>query len=138
MASLEKIKALWEKLFRVEQQSRSLGQRGEDEAVRFLKKKGYRVKARNVRFGRLGELDIIAEKDGCLVFVEVKARKSRQFGRPEEALTEQKKRHLLNMVKAYLHRFPQSYNQVRIDLLALQWEGCRWQVNHLENAITDG
>ena len=66
--------------------SRSLGQQGEQIAVQYLKAHGYKILERNYRC-RVGEVDIIAEDQGDLVFVEVKARSSKVFGNPAEAVT---------------------------------------------------
>ena len=62
------------------------GIEGEDKATNYLVKEGYTILDRNWKSGRK-ELDIVAEKDGTLVVVEVKARKSNKYGNPEEAVT---------------------------------------------------
>jgi putative endonuclease len=70
---------------------RTLGGRGEDMAVRFLKGKGYRIIGRNFRCPA-GEIDIIARDGGTLVFVEVKTRTDSLFGHPIEAVHSGKRR----------------------------------------------
>lgn len=65
---------------------RKVGQEGEDLAVKFLKKRGYRILCRNF-FTRQGEIDIIARDKKGLVFVEVKMRNSPDFGYPAESVT---------------------------------------------------
>ncbi len=77
------------------------GQRGEDAAVAFLKKRGYRIIVRNYRT-RYGELDIIARHRKTLVFVEVKTRHGDEFGRPEEAVTPRKLATLERCAQVYL------------------------------------
>ncbi|HXC61421.1 MAG TPA: YraN family protein, partial [Nitrospiria bacterium] len=64
---------------------RQFGIDGESLAAEFLRKKGYRILERNYRTQR-GEMDIIAEEGGALVFVEVKARRGDQFGGPHSAV----------------------------------------------------
>ena len=66
------------------------GKWGESQAVRYLRKKGYRIEARNVYFRNIGELDIIASYKRTLVFVEVKTRKSDRYGRPVDAVHRKK------------------------------------------------
>jgi putative endonuclease len=65
------------------------GLAGELMACEYLKNKGYDVVGQNVRFGK-GEIDIIAFKDQCLFFVEVKFRKNNVYGYPEDFVTEKK------------------------------------------------
>ena len=62
-----------------------LGKEGEGEAVAYLQEKGYVIRHRNWLAGRL-ELDIVAEKDGELVVIEVKTRRNERYGRPEDAV----------------------------------------------------
>ncbi len=74
---------------------------GEQIAVKFLKNKGYKVLETNWRFQHK-EIDIIAQKNNEIVFVEVKSRKNTAFGEPEEAVTEQKQKHLIDAAEAYI------------------------------------
>ncbi|UCC69750.1 MAG: YraN family protein [Armatimonadota bacterium] len=76
---------------------------GEDHAARYLRSRGYRVLERNFR-ARSGEVDIIAEQKDSLVFVEVKARSSNEFGEPREAVTGWKQRRIVNAARAYIAR----------------------------------
>lgn len=80
---------------------KQLGNKGERIAASFLRKEGYRVIIKNYQ-SRLGEIDIIAEEDGGLVFVEVKTRRSTDFGLPEEALSYDKRRRLTRLALNYL------------------------------------
>ena len=63
-----------------------LGKEGEEAASAYLSSRGYRIRHRNWHVGKL-ELDIIAEKDGEMIVVEVKTRRNNRFGLPEEAMT---------------------------------------------------
>lgn len=70
-----------------------MGRWGEQAAAAYLLERGYQILARNVRTP-YGEIDLVAEVDGLMVFVEVKARASRRFGLPEESLTLRKLKHM--------------------------------------------
>jgi len=82
---------------------RRRARQGEDAAAAALRERGYRIVARNVRLRR-GELDIVADDRGTLVFVEVKTRRSRAYGTPAEAVTPAKQRALATLALAYLAR----------------------------------
>ncbi|MDY6954501.1 MAG: YraN family protein, partial [Thermodesulfobacteriota bacterium] len=69
-----------------EDDRRRTGKRGEALALRALKKSGYKIVEQNYR-SKLGEIDIIAKEAGVLAFVEVKARRTDQFGGPKQAIT---------------------------------------------------
>ncbi len=77
-----------------------LGRAGEDAAVAELERRGYRVMERNWRC-RLGEIDVIAEHGGVIVFIEVKARRSTSFGAPAEAVDHRKARRLARLAGVY-------------------------------------
>jgi len=98
---------------------RGLGALGESIACRELEAKGYRVVARNYRAGN-GEIDVIAEGCGCLVFVEVKTRRPGDRGRPEEAITPRKRRHLVDCAQAYLQTLDNPPADWRIDLATVE------------------
>jgi putative endonuclease len=92
---------------------------GEQLACNYLEKRGWEMLARNYRT-RYGELDIVARKEGSLVFFEVKTRSSIEYGMPEEAVTEKKKEHLQNCAEAYIEEHPDVENNWRIDVLAIR------------------
>ena len=81
--------------------NRVFGQIGENAAADVLRAKGYRILKQNYRC-RYGEIDIIAERCGDVSFVEVKSRQGLDFGRPCEAVTEEKKKHLRKAAFCYL------------------------------------
>lgn len=78
-----------------------LGQKGEGLAVRFLRKKGYRIIRCNYKT-RIGEIDIIAGDKDTLVFIEVKTRESLHYGRPFEAVDRRKRKKIANVAMQYL------------------------------------
>jgi len=97
------------------------GQRGEDFAVRLLSGKGYKIIDRNFR-SKFGEIDIIASKDGFLIFVEVKARWNLKFGKPEEAVTPGKIWKITRTAEYYSLLHPELSKKLKIEVVALQIE----------------
>ncbi|MCE2402255.1 YraN family protein [Candidatus Poribacteria bacterium] len=91
---------------------------GETFAAEHLKARGYQILAQNYRFQR-GEIDLIAQQEKRIVFVEVKTRRSLKFGLPQYAVTEQKQRQISKIALAYL----QSQNLLdvpcRFDVIAI-------------------
>ena len=112
----------------------SRGTRGEALAVDFLKKKGYRILTRNYRYGH-GEIDIIAERENELIFIEVKARWSDEFGDPEEAINLRKRGLLRRTAEGYLQENDITDQCCRFDVVAIKYEGGRPVIRHLENAF---
>ena len=97
------------------------GSRGEDEAVEYLKKRGYTITERNFRT-KGGEVDIIARVKDTLVFVEVKARSSARYGFPEDAVGPAKRHRIARAARRYLLLHPVSQNTyIRFDIIALQY-----------------
>src|SRR5687767_13548847 len=83
---------------------RSLGQRGERIAAKFLKRLRYKILHRGYRILG-GELDIVAVDDRTVVFVEVKTRASHDAGHPSEAVDPHKQKQLTQLALAYLRRY---------------------------------
>jgi putative endonuclease len=117
--------------------AKSLGQRGEDVAVRHLKGKGYRILARHLD-SPLGELDIIAVDGRTVIFVEVKTRTSTETGHPTEAIDQRKERRMTQAALAYLKANGLLQYAARFDVVALTWpENARRPViEHYENAFS--
>ena len=115
---------------------RRLGRKGEDIARRKLESDGYSVLHANYRVGRL-EIDLVAEKDGVLVFVEVRTRKGRGFGPPEESLTPAKQSHLVDAAQAYLEAHDATTRDWRIDVVVLNLgsNGRVLRLDVIENAV---
>jgi len=117
---------------------RDTGIRGEKLAKDFLKKRGYRILETNYRCSE-GEIDIIAKHQDYLVFVEVRTKKSLEFGSPEESITPTKKERL----RATASYYQQTHNDLpllwRIDFVAveLNQEGKPSRIELIENAVGD-
>ncbi|MGH2536143.1 MAG: YraN family protein [Candidatus Promineifilaceae bacterium] len=97
---------------------RSLGRWGERLAERRLQRQGYQILARNWRCAR-GEIDLVARLGDQLVFIEVKTRRGRAMGAPEEGLTMRKARRLQELAEAYLLEGELDLDW-RIDLIAIE------------------
>lgn len=97
---------------------RRFGDAGEDLAVAYFEQRGFRVVARNW-LCRLGEIDIVMERRGILHFVEVKARRSLEFGYPETSITGKKLRHLARTIEAYFSRHGHIPEEFHVHALAI-------------------
>jgi len=112
---------------------RRLGIEGEELAVRFLKKKGYKIVSRNFK-SPVGEMDIIAEDGGTLVFVEVKTRTDDSFGHPFEAVTPRKREKLRKVALGYLKHSRRDAPS-RFDVLSIETDGANHKIEHIKDAF---
>ena len=115
--------------------TRKFGIDSEGLAAEFLRKKGYRILERNYRTRR-GEMDIVAEEAGALVFVEVKARRGDQFGGPHAAVGWRKQQQLIRVASHYMARHRIENRDCRFDLVLIS-EGPlrRKQIDLVRNAF---
>lgn len=120
----------------MENQRRDTGNRGEDLAAEYLRGKGYAIVARNWRC-RLGELDIVAEVDNVLVFVEVRTRRAATSETALESVTKRKVERLLKAVYTYLDETPSAADKNwRVDIIAIALpRGSSPIVEHVEDAL---
>ncbi len=113
------------------QNNRTVGTANEQKAAQWLTCHGYRILARNFRC-RLGEIDIIAQKDRVISFVEVKYRKSDSCGIPAEAVDYRKQERISNVASYFLYtRHYPSDMPCRFDVAAVTPEG----IQYIENAF---
>ena len=114
----------------------SLGQRGEKLAAKYLRRKGYKIIARDERSG-LGELDLVALDGQTVVFIEVKTRRSSDFGHPAEAVTHDKQRRMTRLAVTWLKRHRLLESSARFDVVAITWpDGSRTPtIEHYPNAF---
>ena len=121
-----------------EMKRRDTGILGEKLAKDFLKKRGYHIKETNYRCPE-GEIDIVARHKDYLVFVEVRTKRSLEFGSPEESITPTKKERL----KATASRYRQTHSNLpplwRIDVVAveLNQKGKPSRIELIENAVSE-
>jgi len=113
------------------------GRWGERQAVRFLKKKGYRIIGKRVRVGKHDEIDIVAEHGDALLFIEVKTRKNEDFGRPISAVDQKKRRNLSRAAVAYLKKNRLQPDYLRFDVVEVIGapDMDPPQIRHIENAF---
>lgn len=109
----------------------SLGKNGEELAVKYLEKQGYKILETNKRFSKLCEIDIIAQEKDTLIFVEVKTRKTDICGHPMEAITRSKYNHIKQGLFLYLQENPQ-YKKYRIDAISVLIKP-EIKIEHLKN-----
>lgn len=114
-----------------------LGRAGEDRAVAHLTGDGYRIIARNWRCAQ-GEIDVVAERDGTLVVVEVKTRSSEDYGHPFEAIDKRKAARLWRLAMAWLAAHPDYARgwRLRVDVIGLVGtDPATARLEHLEDAL---
>lgn len=97
--------------------NRELGEYGETAAVTWLENRGYCLLFRNWRYSHY-EIDIVASFDNVLHFIEVKTRRSKKFGEPEESVTSKKIRHLMKAGEEFQYQYPQ-WKRVQYDVLSI-------------------
>ncbi len=115
---------------------RQSGPKGELLAEKFLNEKQYRILARGFRAVG-GEIDLIAEKNNVLAFVEVKTATTERFGRPESWVTPAKQAQIIKVATAYLHQYP-DHSAFRFDVIAIDLTQSRPVIRHYENAFIAG
>lgn len=117
----------------------SLGKKGEEIAKKHFEDKGYELISQNHRYER-AEIDLIfkLENTKTLVFVEVKTRRTKMFGEPEESVTEAKQHQLIKSAEGFLMN-NEIYNdyEKRFDVVAISIsiKGKEEYINHIENAF---
>ncbi len=112
-------------------QTLQIGKKGEEQAIAFLRREGYRILHVNWRYKNL-EIDIIAQNDEFLVIIEVKTRKNADFGEPETFVTKPKQQKLIRAT----HEFIIQYNiesEVRFDIVSVNNE--TKHIEHIKRAF---
>jgi len=114
-----------------------LGSDAEEQCVAWLERKGYRIRERNWLV-REGELDIVAERDEFLCFVEVRMRTSAVFGEPSLTVTWEKQRRVVRAALRYLQRRPAHGRMIRFDVMTVLGRGSAAVIEHLPGAFDAG
>lgn len=112
------------------------GKIGEDIAVRYLEKIGYKILDRNFEC-KQGEIDIIALDKEEIVFVEVKTRASALYGLPKEAVNKIKKKHIYQSAEFYVYLNHLENTPIRIDVIEVYKKHGIFKVHHIKQAITE-
>ena len=113
---------------------RSLGQSGEEIAWEHLHRAGYALVERNFR-SRFGEIDLVVEHDGVIVFVEVRSRRGNRFGNALESVGWRKQRQIGRMAAEFLARRRLLDRRARFDVVAVEWQDAGARIDHVENAF---
>ena len=110
-----------------------LGKKGEQAAAEFMKSKGYRIVKRNWTMHR-HEIDIIAEDEEYIIFVEVKTRTSRQWGNPEDFIGKTKIRRIVEAADLFL-QLSDNEKPARFDIISAVWDGEMFEIEHIDDAF---
>ena len=111
-----------------------IGKFGENEAVEYLKQKGYKILERNFSCKR-GEIDIIALDKKEIVFIEIKARMSLKYGLPSEAVTKRKLEHIYKTAEYFLYVRNLESENTRIDVIEIYIKNNKVIINHLKQVV---
>ncbi len=114
---------------------KQLGRLGEKLGARFLRRRGYRIIARNYTC-LAGEVDLVALDEDSVVFVEVKTRRDDAAGHPEDAVNFRKRRQLTSVAKYFLLETGNQHRPCRFDVIAVVLkDGCKPEVEHFLDAF---
>jgi putative endonuclease len=117
------------------QSAKDSGKEGEEIAKQHLLDLGFQIVETNYRYGKGGEIDIIAKDGDVLVFCEVKMRKNDQYGDPEFALTPKKQAQVRKIAQAYLYEKEINNQECRFDVVAIKKYGSKPDINYIPNAF---
>lgn len=113
----------------------ALGKKGEQIAQRYVEGQHYRILHVNWKWGKK-EIDIIAQRDGCLVFFEVKTRIGDRYGWPEEAVHTRKRKYLQQVAEVYLEKSRELPEAIRFDIIAITFRTEEaYELEHFEDAF---
>lgn len=119
--------------------TKSIGDFGENSACSFLKHRGYKIIDRNYS-DRFGEIDIIVRKGSYVIFVEVKTRKSDDYGNPSDAVDYHKQQRIIKTAQSYI-MLNNLDNDYRFDIVEVMYKPSvfggfkTYKINHIENAF---
>ena len=114
--------------------TKNLGNAGEFFAANYLENHGYKIIAKNFRV-RSAEIDIIAEMDGVIVFVEVKTRSDTKHGLPSEAVNFRKQQKIIEAASVFLQDEKYFDKACRFDVIEIYSDGIKFSARHIENAF---
>ncbi len=114
--------------------TKNLGNAGEIFAANYLERLGYKILAKNFRV-RSAEIDIVAEIDGVIVFVEVKTRSDTKHGLPAEAVNFRKQQKIIQAAGVFLQDEKYFDAPCRFDVIEIYSNGSQFSARHIENAF---
>ena len=109
----------------------NIGKKYEEEAVNFLKNLKYDIIEQNFKLLPIGEIDIIAKDKKTIVFVEVKYRKTKEFGTPAEFVTKSKQSKVIKTALCYIKQ-----NKIKVDIRFDVISICQAEIEHIKNAFS--
>ena len=115
-------------------EKKELGKRGEELALRFLKRNGYKIVERNY-VCKMGEMEIIAQEKDTLVFVEVKTRTSMDFGPPQLAVNPTKQMQLSKVALNFLKEKKREDVKARFDVVAIVLRSTKEEIELIRDAF---
>jgi putative endonuclease len=113
----------------------AFGELGERIAERWLRRRGWRIVQRRFRSGHR-DIDLVAERDGTVAFIEVKARKGAEFGGPVQAVNYRKRKQLERSAMVWIDRHGQEAESYRFDVVGVLLNGAEVRICHVENAFS--
>ena len=114
--------------------TKTLGNAGENFAASYLESRGYKIITKNFRV-RSAEIDIVAEKDSVIIFVEVKTRSSIKHGLPIEAVNFRKQQKIIEAASVFLQDEKYCDSACRFDVIEIYSDGVKFSARHIENAF---
>ncbi len=111
-----------------------LDAKGEDIACKYLANNGYFIKKRNFKC-MSGEIDIIAKEKDEFVFIEVKTRRSKKYGKACEAVNERKRKHIKKATEFYVYKYGLENSFIRFDIIELYLKEGIFYINHIKNVL---
>jgi len=114
-----------------------VGLEAEELAARFLEARGWRIRARNWPC-RYGELDVVAEREGIVCFVEVRMRSSAVWGDPAHTVSFAKQRRVVKAALHYLYAHELRGRMMRFDVISVVGRGTSAVVEHIPGAFDAG
>ncbi|UZR92694.1 YraN family protein [Chondrinema litorale] len=110
------------------------GKIGENLAVNYLSKKGFKILERNFRYKK-AEIDIIASNEKFVLFIEVKTRSKTTFGYPEEFVSEQQEERIMNAATHFLETTGAPHQFIRFDIISIIKNSSQQELVHIEDAF---
>lgn len=111
------------------------GSKSEQLAEEYLVREGFQIVCKNYRFGKIGEIDIIAREKNVLVFVEVKSRFGDNPIAPLDQITPAKAQKLKKTAEGYIYTHGLYDQECRFDVIAIEYKKAKPNIEHLRNAI---
>ena len=114
--------------------NKKIGNIGEKIAKQYLKRHKYKILEINY-YAKVGEIDIIAQKDITIIFVEVKTRTNLKYGTPAMAINQNKKRHIKMSAQYYVLKNNYKKFNIRFDVIEVFIKDGKCNINHIQNAF---